>query len=88
MIYKLPDEQHRTNGIWEINSKRDVSGDTANIQLTFEPWGSQEEHTNLLIVAGDFVQYFGVFNGQIQLFGHTFIIENAFGVTENHYAKW
>jgi predicted membrane channel-forming protein YqfA (hemolysin III family) len=88
IVYELPDKQYLTSQPWQIYSKGDTNSKTPKIHLTFQPWGSQEEHIHLFVVAGDFVQVFGVYNGTIELFDHTYVIENGFGVAENHYAKW
>jgi hypothetical protein len=88
IVYELPDEQYQIKQPWQIYSTGDVSSQIPKIRLTFQPWGSQEEHINTFIVAADFVQAFGMYNGTIELFDHTYVIENGFGVAENHYAKW
>lgn len=86
--YDLPEDQNYKIQPWKIASSGQLNPEIPQIQLTFQPWGSQEEHTNAILLAGDFVQLFGVFHGSIELFGHTYKIENGFGVTESHYAKW
>ncbi|CAF1006621.1 unnamed protein product [Rotaria sordida] len=88
IVYELPEEQYITTQLWQIYSTGDINSKTPKIRLSFQPWGSQEEHINVFLVAGDFVQAFGVYNGTIELFDHTYVIENGFGVAENHYAKW
>jgi len=88
IVYELPEEQYQTSQSWQIYSIGDISAKTPKIHLTFQPWGSQEEHINMFILAGDFVQAFGIYNGTIELFDHIYVIENGFGVAENHYAKW
>jgi len=88
LVYELPEEQYQTSQPWQIYSKEDTDSKTPKIRLTFQPWGSQEEHANAFLLVGDFVQAFGVYNGTIELFDRTYVIENAFGAAENHYAKW
>lgn len=88
MVYELPDEQNLLTQPWKIYSAENTTPKSPKIRLNFQPWGSQEEHINVLLLAGDFVQAFGVYNGTIELFDQTYIIENGFGVAENHYAKW
>lgn len=88
MVYELPDQQNMLTQPWKIYSAENTSSKSPKIRLSFQPWGSQEEHINVLFLAGDFVQAFGVYTGSIQLFDHTYIIEEGFGVAENHYAKW
>ena len=74
--------------MWQIYSPGSIDPNAPNIRLTFQPHGSQEEHINLFILDADFVQAFGTYNGTIELAGRKYIIENGFGVAENHYAKW
>ena len=88
IVFELPEEQYLTRQPWQVYSVGDVDSKTPKIRLTFQPWGSQEEHVNVFLVAGDFVQAFGVYNGTIELFDHTYVIDNGFGVVESHYAKW
>lgn len=88
VTFKLPEPQRQTTDEWQIYSAGETSDQAPKIKLTFQPWGSQEEHVNALFVAGDFVQAFGVYRGTIELSGHSLVIENGFGVAENHYAKW
>ncbi|CAF5091154.1 unnamed protein product [Rotaria magnacalcarata] len=88
MIYELPEEKHQTSQPWKIYSTADTSSESPKIRLNFQPWGSQEEHINLFLVTGDFVQVFGIYSGTIELFDQTYVIENGFGVAENHRAKW
>ncbi len=88
MVFELPEAQYQTSQPWQIYSMGATSSKTPKIRLTFQPWGSQEEHMNVFLFGGDFVQAFGVYNGTIELLNHTYVIENGFGVAENHYAKW
>ncbi|CAF3435461.1 unnamed protein product [Rotaria sp. Silwood1] len=88
IVYELPDKQYITSQSWQIYSTGDINSNTPKLRLTFQPWGSQEEHINMFLVTGDFVQAFGIYNGTLEVFDHTYVIENGFGVAENHYAKW
>ncbi|CAF4265077.1 unnamed protein product [Rotaria sp. Silwood2] len=88
IAYELPEKQYLTSQSWQIYSTGDTNSKTPKIRLSFQPWGSQEEHINMFLLAGDFVQAFGIYNGTIELFDNTYVIENGFGVAENHYAKW
>ena len=88
MVYQLPTREYQTTKQWKIHSDENAKKDAPKIELVFEPKGSQEEHINVFLLAGDFVQVFGLYNGKIQHAGHTYVIKDAFGVTENHYAKW
>ena len=86
--YELPEERYQTSHPWQIYSTGDTSPEIPMIRLIFQPWGSQEEHINAFILAGDFIQVFGIYNGTIELSKHIYVIENGFGVAERHYAKW
>ncbi|CAF3754999.1 unnamed protein product [Adineta steineri] len=88
IVYNLPEERYQTSQPWQIYSTGEINSKIPKINLTFQPWGSQEEHINVFLVAGDFVQAFGTYNGTIELFDHTYVIKDGFGVAENHYAKW
>ncbi|UJR37604.1 hypothetical protein I4U23_030301 [Adineta vaga] len=88
IVYELPDKEHQTSQSWQIYSSGTTDRKVPNIRLTFQPWGSQEEHINLFVLEGDFIQAFGTYHGTIELSNHKYIIENGFGVAENHYAKW
>lgn len=86
--YELPEKEHQTSRPWQIYSSGEVDPQTPQIRLTFQPWGSQNEQINVFLLTGDFVQAFGTYDGTIELAGRKYLIENAFGVAENHYAKW
>ena len=88
IVYELPEKEHQTKRQWKIYSHEKSKTDVPKLDLVFEPKGSQEEHISVFLLAGDFVQVFGLYNGKIQHDGHTYVIKDAFGVTENHYAKW
>ncbi len=59
----------------------------SKIALTVQPKGTHEEHRNLVLIITDFAQISGVFNGTIEIFNRTYIIENSGGIVENYYAK-
>ncbi|CAF1646817.1 unnamed protein product [Adineta ricciae] len=88
IAYELPEKQYLTSDSWQVYSSGSIDPNAPNIRLTFQPHGSQEEHINLFILDADFVQASGTYNGTIELAGRRYIIENGFGVAENHYAKW
>lgn len=88
IVYDLPDKEFLNSKPWKIYSKQNVKPNNVELQLTFQPWGSHEEHTNVFLLKGDFVQVFGVFNGNIDIAGHVYTINDGFDVTEKHYAKW
>jgi len=83
--FVLP-EGHETERPWTL--KTNSSNEAVQIDLVFTPHGARQEDINLLIIASRFVQPFGVFSGRITVDGTVYKIENAYGVVENHYAKW
>lgn len=65
---------------WKIKS----AAYPAFLNLTFTPRGTREEHVNFGLIASDFVQPYGTFEGTVA--GKN--IANVYGVVEKHYAKW
>ncbi len=59
------------------------------VDLKFEPEGFHEEKQNFGLVASNFKQFFGRFNGTIKPPGKEVIaIDDLYGFTEDQYAKW
>lgn len=64
------------------------------VDLRFAPLGSREDHTNLLVMASEFVQPYGTFRGNVRFStpdGRRRVsidVQDAFGVVENHFAAW
>ena len=59
-----------------------------SIDLHFEPKGRRQEKTNALIMASNFNQYFGQYHGEIHLPDESIRLEGAWGLVEDHYARW
>lgn len=69
---------------WRIQS---LSGD--EVDLEFRPLGARRQNLRLGVVTSKFIQPYGLFTGAIRPQGHSAIrLTDAFGVVENHYAKW
>lgn len=69
---------------WQIQS---LQGD--EVSLEFQPLGARRQNLSLGLVVSKFIQPYGLFNGSIRLQGHSPIrLVDAFGVVEDHYAKW
>lgn len=91
LAWKLPKFENLLNQEWKIYSslaEKPLDPDSPKINLRFQPWGAMEEHINAIFVQADFVQAFGTYHGTIELFNVTYVIENGFGVAENHFSKW
>lgn len=58
------------------------------INLHFNPAGRRCDKTNALIIASNFSQYFGRYYGEIRLADETIVLEGAWGLAEDHYARW
>ncbi len=66
-----------------------VSTSDGSVDLTFDPEGVHVEKLNAVLVASDFTQVFGRFNGQLHLPDGTQIdIHDQYGFVEDQYAKW
>jgi len=74
--------RYQTMAEWRIRSA------DGQIDLRFKPVGQRKEKRNVLILASNFTQHFGVFEGQIHLGGETIELSKAWGFVEDHYARW
>ena len=69
---------------WRIQSL-----DGEEVSLEFQPLGARRQSLHLGLVVSKFIQPFGLFNGTIRPKGHSPLrVVDAFGVVEDHYAKW
>ena len=80
--FALPIEVARDE--WRVASR---DGDT--IDLVFAPTGARAQRLDLTLVRSDFVQAFGTWRGHVRVpeVGEL-VVANAFGVAEDHYARW
>ena len=68
---------------WQINSS------DGHINLTFTPAGERKEKINAGLIASNFTQVFGRFNGTVtNTDGRVIDINQANGFCEDHFAKW
>lgn len=87
-LYTLPQVQFRfdrddPHSTWRIRSE------DQRIDLSFVPEGLHKEQINALVLATNFKQLFGRFDGYlISEDGQRFDIENYYGFVEDHYSKW
>lgn len=80
--FELPAQPDREP--WRIQS---LSGD--EVDLTFRPLGARRQNLRAGFVVSRFIQPYGLFSGHLQPQGHSAIrFSDAFGVVEDHYAKW
>lgn len=62
--------------------------DDGQIDLHFTPAGQHREQLNAIVVASNFRQLFGHFNGQLQVNGRTLQVSQLPGFVEDQYTKW
>lgn len=68
---------------WQIDSH------DGQVALRFEARGMHQERTNLGVIASNFKQIFGVFNGVLRPDGRPEVpISNCWGFVEDQYVKW
>lgn len=67
---------------WRIRSRDGA------IDLHFAPAGKRQEKINAGLIASNFRQFFGRFSGSLQLDGETVSLNDQWGLTEDHYARW
>ncbi len=80
--FELPGKPDREP--WRIQS---LSG--AEVDLVFRPLGARRQNLRAGVVVSKFIQPYGLFSGHVQPQGHSAIrFSDAFGVVEDHYAKW
>ena len=58
------------------------------VDLHFTPAGQRKEKLNAVLMASNFTQHFGVFQGQIRLRNEVVEIDDVWGFVEDHYARW
>jgi hypothetical protein len=67
---------------WRVRSTDGI------VDLSFAPAGQRKEKLNALLIASNFTQHFGVFQGQIRLENEVIEIQGQWGFAEDHYARW
>jgi hypothetical protein len=66
-----------------------VSDGEGLVDLRFEPLGDRSEHTNLGLVQSKLHQLYGRFRGELRdRGGRRVAIDDVFGLTEQHFARW
>lgn len=77
-----------THSPWKVYS---TSKDTGNalVDLSFQPLNCRKEKINALLIKSNFRQYMGYYQGIIRdNQGNEIVLDNVFGLSEDHYAKW
>jgi hypothetical protein len=67
--------------IWRILTRDNI------FEARFRPFGARGENLNMGIMRSQFVQPYGIFDGQIKVNGETEKF-SGYGVTEDHLALW
>lgn len=75
-------DRYKPNNTWALRSADGI------IDLHFSPEGQRKEKINALVMKSNFTQHFGRFHGEIHLPDETIHISDAWGFTEDHFAKW
>ncbi len=58
------------------------------LDVRFQSQGVHTERVNAGILASRFSQFYGTFEGRLQLAGNQIPIQSLYGFAEDHYAKW
>ena len=58
------------------------------VDLSFQPEGRHLERTNLLLLASNFAQIFGRFDGEVRVGDEVLAVRDRWGFVEEQYAKW
>ena len=66
-----------------------LTDSSGRLDLEFHPEGSHAEKVNALVLASNFQQMFGRYNGTLRTEdGEEVVIQGTLGFAEKHYAKW
>jgi len=87
-LHTLPQVQFKFDRDDEHSNWR-ISSQNKQINLSFKPEGMHKERLNAGLMATNFKQIFGRFNGYLMTEdGQRFEIENQYGFVEDQYSKW
>jgi len=87
-LHELPQVQFKFDRDDEHSTWR-ISSENKQIDLSFKPEGMHKEHLNAGLMATNFKQIFGKFNGYlVTREGQRYEIENQYGFVEDQYSKW
>jgi hypothetical protein len=75
-------DRYSESQTWQLTSN------DGSIELTFDRQGKRAQKLNLILIASNFRQFFGQFNGTLKINEEVIILDNKWGLVEDHYAKW
>lgn len=76
-------QRYRPDRPWRLTTS------DGNVDLIFEPAGARAEKINALLIASNFRQYCGTFNGRLRgPDGQWHAVSGLRGLVEDHYARW
>lgn len=75
-------DRYQRDNSWALRSADGI------IDLHFTPAGQRSDKTNAGFIASNFTQFFGRFHGEIHLPNESIHLQEAWGLTEDHFAKW
>lgn len=75
-------DRYQESSHWQLKSN------DGKVSLHFSKQGKRAQKMNLILIASNFRQFFGQFNGCIKIENETIQLSNAWGLVEDHYAKW
>lgn len=91
----LDGQLHRLGPVHFAYDRRDLrkpwrlSDGEGRLELEFTPEGSHREKVNAVILASNFEQMFGRWNGRLRTAGgETVELQGVLGYAERHYARW
>ena len=65
-----------------------VLSDDGQVGLHFTPLGMHRELIDLKLIASNFKQLFGRFDGVLHVDGNTIVVKGMSGFVEDQYVKW
>lgn len=75
-------ERYQPNSPWRLRSA------DGTIDVHFTPKGRRCEKTNAWLIASNFNQYFGQYQGRVTVAGEPIVLNGEWGLVEDHYARW
>lgn len=75
-------DRYQPKNTWALRSADGI------IDLHFTPEGQRSDKTNAGVIISNFTQFFGRFHGDIHLENETIRLQDVWGLTEDHFAKW
>lgn len=73
---------------YDKSSHWQITSNDGMIKLRFKPAGKRQDKQNKWLIVSNFTQFFGTFSGEIMLPNESLQLNETWGLTEDHYAKW